>query len=69
MTDSDYKSLVHWVPLSAVPAIVEKEIGYRPTRQTVYNWVKSGRLRAGKFKPVRTTRRWLLEFLDSYMRR
>lgn len=69
MANGDYRNLVHWVTLAEVPAIVDKEICYLPTRQTVYNWVRSGKLKVGKYKPIRTTRRWVLEFLENYMRR
>lgn len=69
MTDeSDTKRLIHWIKLSEVPAIVEKETGWRPTRQVVYYWAtdtKGKRLQIGEFYPLRTTRRWVLEFLAS----
>ena len=45
---------------------VEKETGYRPTRQTVYNWARRGWLHVGVYKPLRTTRRWVLKCLETY---
>jgi hypothetical protein len=43
------------VPLAAVPAIVEERTGRRPSRQTVYNWVSSGKLDTLPHRPLRTT--------------
>lgn len=63
---SDFPKLKDWIPLIKVPDIVEKETGYRPTRQTVYNWARRGWLHVGVYKPLRTTRRWVLKCLETY---
>ena len=63
---SDFPKLKDWIPLTAVPEIVERETGYRPTRQTVYNWAHREWLRVGAFKPLRTTRKWVRECLADH---
>jgi len=53
-----------WILLSDVPDIVYREIGHRPTRQTVYNWVRRGWLKVENHRPMRTTMTWIMSFLD-----
>lgn len=65
---SDVNELVDWVTLAQAAKIIEKEIGTRITRQTVYNWAKRGWLRVGTFRPLRTTRRWILACLNEHYR-
>lgn len=64
----DKELAIDWIPLSAVPRIVEKETDYLPTRQTVHNWAKSGKLQTNGYYPLRTTRKAVLAFLRTYKR-
>lgn len=57
-----------YISLKAARYIIEDETGHLPSRQTVYNWVRSKQLRIGKFKPMRTTRAWVLDFLATRRR-
>jgi len=43
------------IRLRDVPAIVEAETGWRPTRQTVYGWANRNWLATVSFRPLRTT--------------
>jgi len=59
---------VDWVPIKDVPEIVERETGHLPTTQTVYNWVRYGWLQTNGFRPLLTTRKWVLQCLREYLR-
>lgn len=61
----DVERAVEWLSLTQVPAIIEKETGWRPTRETVYMWAKSRKLKTNGFRPLRTTRRWILDCLEA----
>ena len=63
------ESLIDWIRLTSVPKIVEQETGYKYTIATVYNWARRGWLRTNGYKPLRTTRRWVLDFLAEHKRR
>lgn len=60
--------LADWVSVAEVPRLVGLETGKRPTRQTVYNWIERGWLKVGPFKPLRTTRRDILNCLNDHIR-
>lgn len=58
--------LADWVSVTKATKLVELETGHRPTRQTIYNWVRRGWLKVGPFRPLRTTRRWILDCLNAH---
>ena len=60
--------LVDYVTLAETVDIVEKEIGKRYSRQTIYNWARAGKLKVSAFRPLRTTRRWILACLNEHFR-
>jgi len=60
--------LADWVSVAKAARLVELETGHRPTRQTIYNWVERGWLKVGPFRPMRTTRHWILECLNAHGR-
>lgn len=56
-------------PLSIIEActLVASETGSRPTRQTLYNWIKWGWLQTiGPYRPIRVTRAGVLNCLANY---
>jgi len=57
-----------WISLKAARYFVEEETGHLPSRQTMYNWAKSGKLETHRFKPYRTTKALVLEFLATQRR-
>lgn len=52
-----------WISLKAARYFIEDETGHLPSRQTMYNWARSGKLPTHKFKPYRTTRELVRDFL------
>lgn len=52
-----------WISLDAARRIVEDETGHLPSRQTMYNWVKAKKIQIHRYKPMRTTKASVLEFL------
>lgn len=60
--------LADWVSVAQVPKLVELETGHRPTRQTVYNWIEKEWLKVGPFRPLRTTRRWIIDCLNDHVK-
>ncbi len=63
-----YDKIIRWVRLTEVPEIVYRETGYRPGIQAVRNWAKRGHLRIARYKPLRTTKPWVLMFLRDHYR-
>jgi len=57
------KPETQWISLEAARRLIEEETSHLPSRQTMYNWVKSGKLETHQFKPYRTTKALVLEFL------
>lgn len=57
-----------YISLKAARYIIEDETGHLPSRQTIYNWVWSGKLQASEFKPLRTTKAWVMDFLATRRR-
>lgn len=62
----DADRAIDWISLPQVSAVVEREIGWRPSRATVNDWAKTGKLRTNGFRPLRTTRRWVLDYLENH---
>lgn len=60
---------IEWIRLRDVPRIVEQITSWRPTRATVYGWVRRGWLKTTDHRPVRTARHWLLDCLNTHKRR
>lgn len=60
--------MTKYISLKAARYIVEDETGHLPSRQTIYNWVWSKKLRVSDFKPIRTTRAWVMDFLATRRR-
>ena len=56
-----------WLMLSEVPELIDRLTGYRPTRQTVYNWVRRGWLKRTETQPFRTRRDWVVECLNEHL--
>jgi len=57
--------VIEWIPLYQVPAVIEILTGYKPSAVTIYNWAKAGKLRVHPYKPMRTTKRWIMDFLET----
>jgi hypothetical protein len=61
--------------LSTVPRYLDQHHGIEVTRQSVYNWAKSGRYRIilktahGDNNRLYTTPEWINEFLRAFKRR
>ena len=66
MSGDVMKDLSDWVLLSDVAALVEKTTGHRPSKGTVYNWAKSGKLKVANYRPLRTKRSWVRSFLNKH---
>lgn len=52
-----------WISLREARYFIETETGHLPSRQTMYNWIAAGKLQIHKYKPYRTTRAMVREFL------
>ena len=66
MSGDVMKDLSDWVQLGDVAALVEKATGHRPCRATIYVWASTGKLRVADYRPLRTRRSWVLEFLNKH---
>ena len=62
------KHRVDWIPLSDVPRIVDFETGYKPTRQTIYNWARRGWLKTNGMHPLKTTKPYVMDCLARHRR-
>lgn len=62
----DVDRAIEWMNLNEVPALVERATGWKPSNMTVYTWVKKGHLKSNGYRPLRTTRRWVQDYIDTY---
>ena len=52
-----------WISLKAARYVIEDETGHLPSRQAMYDWIRAGKLCTNEFKPLRTTKELVMEFL------
>ena len=62
------KSTPQYISLKAARYVIEDETGHLPSRQTIYDWVRTKQLQVHTFKPMRTTRGWVMDFLATRRR-
>lgn len=61
-------ALSDWVKVSEVPDLILKVTGKKPHLNSVYYWIKTGKLRVAYHRPLRTKRSWIMKFLDEHRR-
>jgi len=57
------QSLLDWISIPHALRLIEYETGWKFTRQSFYNWARAGRIRTNGIRPLRTTRKYVYEFL------
>ena len=64
--DDKMTAISDWVRLSEVPDLIKKVSGHRPSRAMVYRWAEAGKLRVANYRPLRTRRAWIMDFLEEH---
>ncbi len=59
-------AISEWVKLSEVPDLIKKVSGYHPSRASIYRWAIAGKLKVANYRPLRTRRTWIMNFLEKH---